>query len=216
MTREQHLQFCNSCTNRKMDLQQGMICNITDRKADFENTCPEFEQDTSITSSRNVGVSQEVNLYQLSEEQTARLHAEENLTLGLVGGAVAGLIGAGIWAMVTVGTGYQIGFMAIGIGYIVGMAIRYLGKGIRPIFGYFGAVIAILSCLLGNIFGALGFVAQYAEIPFLEVLFYFDYTQLIPLLAETFSVMDVLFYGIAGFEGYKFAFRLVEINDLDD
>lgn len=41
MNSEDHLKFCKKCTNRKMDLQQGLICSITNRLADFEDECPD-------------------------------------------------------------------------------------------------------------------------------------------------------------------------------
>jgi len=49
MTREEQLRFCKICTKQKFDLQQGLICSLTSKKADFEDTCDWFEEDTSIT-----------------------------------------------------------------------------------------------------------------------------------------------------------------------
>jgi hypothetical protein len=42
MTREEHLKFCKVCINRKMDMQQGLICSITSERADFENNCENY------------------------------------------------------------------------------------------------------------------------------------------------------------------------------
>ena len=49
MTRAEQLRFCKICTNQKFDLQQGIICSLTNKKADFEDTCDTFEEDTSKT-----------------------------------------------------------------------------------------------------------------------------------------------------------------------
>jgi len=49
MTREEQLKFCKICTKQKFDLQQGIICSLTNKKAEFEDTCDTFEEDTSIT-----------------------------------------------------------------------------------------------------------------------------------------------------------------------
>lgn len=49
MTRSEQLRFCKICTNQKFDLQQGIICSLTNKKADFEETCDTFEEDTSKT-----------------------------------------------------------------------------------------------------------------------------------------------------------------------
>ncbi len=45
MTREQHLAFCKKCTNREMDLKQGLVCALTKEKANFINDCRDFTLD---------------------------------------------------------------------------------------------------------------------------------------------------------------------------
>lgn len=42
MTRDEQLVFCKKCVNRKMNMQQGLLCGLTDKKADFEESCPNF------------------------------------------------------------------------------------------------------------------------------------------------------------------------------
>ena len=49
MTREEQLRYCKICTKQKFDLQQGIICSLTSKQADFEDTCDWFDEDTSIT-----------------------------------------------------------------------------------------------------------------------------------------------------------------------
>lgn len=45
MDRNKQLEYCKKCTKRKFDLKQGLICNLTNQKADFENECEHFEID---------------------------------------------------------------------------------------------------------------------------------------------------------------------------
>lgn len=45
MTREEHLKFCSICNHRKMDMKQGLLCELTQAKADFEEKCDNFEVD---------------------------------------------------------------------------------------------------------------------------------------------------------------------------
>lgn len=45
MTREEQLKFCSVCKHRKMDMHQGMLCELTNAKADFEGTCPNYDED---------------------------------------------------------------------------------------------------------------------------------------------------------------------------
>lgn len=44
-TREEHLEYCKICLNRKMNYQKGLICSLTDEIADFEETCVNFKED---------------------------------------------------------------------------------------------------------------------------------------------------------------------------
>ena len=129
--------------------------------------------------------------------------AESNLPLAVLGGAVAALIGAGLWALITVTTGYQIGFMAIGVGFLVGYAVRLLGKGSTPVFGALGALLSLAGCVAGNVLAIAGFIASDVEQPFFSVLSQIEMAAIPSMLSETFSAIDVVFYAIAVYEGYK-------------
>ncbi|MFZ5951772.1 MAG: hypothetical protein ACOYXC_13765, partial [Candidatus Rifleibacteriota bacterium] len=59
-----------------------------------------------------------------------KMRDEQNLVMGSAAGLVAALISAVIWAVVTYATNYQIGWMAIGVGVFVGLAVRQFGKGV--------------------------------------------------------------------------------------
>ncbi|GAA5032244.1 hypothetical protein GCM10011506_24240 [Marivirga lumbricoides] len=218
MTRGEQLEFCKRCTNRKMDMQQGLLCSLTGQKADFTDRCENFNEDTTVkvdTSHYNDEplIAQDF-ASTLSSQVLEKLRLEQNLPLAILAGVVAGLVGSVLWAMLTVATGYQIGYVAIAIGAGVGFSMRFAGKGIDQIFGITGAVIAVLSCVTGNFLSSIGFIADYESLGYFETLTMFDYNYLIPLMKETFSVMDVIFYGIAGYEGYKFAFRSFTQDDI--
>jgi len=133
--------------------------------------------------------------------------AEQSMVGGFLAGAVAALVGAGAWALVTVLTGYQIGFMAIGVGFLVGLAVQFFGKGINKIFGVMGAALALIGCLLGNYFTIVHFVGEAEGLGFFDTL-----TKINP--AITFSPMDLVFYGIAVYEGFKLSFRKITEEEL--
>lgn len=145
------------------------------------------------------------------ERALGRLRAQQNLVAGLAAGAVAALVGAVIWAVVTDVTGYQIGFMAIGVGFIVGYAVRVAGKGIDQSFGFMGAVLALLGCVVGNAFAVIGIVASQQNIPYSDLV---DLSIIVNLMTLTFSPMDLVFYAIAIYEGYKLSFRQVTQDEI--
>jgi hypothetical protein len=214
MTREQHLVFCEKCVNKKADENNEIICNLTGIKADFADYCPSYKLDVSNNNIVETNLSDEVADIQINEKTLTKLKSEQNFKLGLMAAVVVGIIGAVLWGVITVITEYQIGYMAIAIGAGVGYAMRYFGKGMDQIFGISGAVIAILSCVLGNFFSIIGFVANAEGLDYINTLMVFDYSQLVNIMTENFNPMDVLFYGFAGYEGYKFSFRVVTHADL--
>ena len=134
---------------------------------------------------------------------------EPNLAAAILGGLVAALAGAIVWALITVTTKFQIGFMAVGVGFLVAWAVRTLGKGHAQVFGVIGGSFALLGCLLGNLLSACGFIAQQNLQPVVGVTMKVLSSPafVASILQATFNGMDLLFYAIAVYEGYKLARR---------
>jgi len=127
------------------------------------------------------------------------------LPMALLAGLVAAAAGAAAWALVTVFTEMQIGFMAVGIGFLVGYAVRRFGKGSTPAFQMLGAVLSLLGCLAGNLLAVCIFASQSEDLPLTTILAGMTPDLAVKLMVETFSGMDLLFYGLAVYEGYTFA-----------
>lgn len=218
MSEKEQLAICETCTNRKMDMDRGLLCNLSNEKPTFIDSCNDFVKDETIKIVREYDVKLEVGdiQHRVSERSMQKFKSEQNLSLGILASFGIGLIGAFIWASITVATEFQIGYMAIAIGAAVGYSLRIVGKGIDPIFGISGAVIAVLSCLLGNFFSLIGFVANSEGLGYLDTLLLIDYSIIPTAMAENFSPIDLFFYGIAGYEGYKFSFRVFTENDLKE
>lgn len=216
MTREEQVAFCKQCTNRKFDQQQGVICGLTNEKATFQDTCPDYNHDETYKPPQVQSTDEEegIPLENISEDNFQRLLMDQNLVAAITSGLVIGIVGAILWGTITVATQFQIGYMAVAIGAGVGFGIRHFGRGVEQIYGIVGGAIALFSCLLGNFLSICGFVAEAEGMSILEVLQYFDYSYLPEVMIETFSPMDLLFYGIAVYEGYKFSFRVVTPEDL--
>jgi len=219
MTQEERLNFCRKCLNRKMDMQQGLICNLTQEKAAFQDECSGFKIDETVKErplNDKEGLQPSEIKQRLSQDTIERLRMEQKLIPGIVSGLVVGLVGALLWAAISVLTQYQIGYMAIAIGAGVGFAIRKMGKGIDQIFGISGAVISLLSVLLGNFLSIIGFFANYTGLGYIETLSNFnyilaisEYNSVFELMKASFQPMDLLFYALAIYAGYKFSFRKI-------
>ena len=129
----------------------------------------------------------------------------ENLPMGFMAGLVPAAVGAGLWALVTIVTGFQIGWMAVGVGFLVGWAVRIAGKGIHRAFGIMGALLALGGCAVGNLLTIVVIAARHFEIPLVAVFSRLTPDVVVQLMGATFSPMDLLFYGIAIYEGYRFS-----------
>ena len=143
------------------------------------------------------------------------LRGEQNLVNGAVAGLLTSLAGAGIWAGVTIVTEYQIGWIAVGIGFVVGYAVRLAGKGIDPAFGVIGGAYALFGCAMGNVATITYFISINEGVPFVDILTQLDLAIVTDMLTSTFEIMDVVFYGIAVYFGYKYAFRQITAEDFN-
>jgi hypothetical protein len=60
MIRAEQLKFCKICLNRTLSKERGLICKLTNEKADFETNCSSFSKDEDayynelLFESRNV------------------------------------------------------------------------------------------------------------------------------------------------------------------
>lgn len=143
-----------------------------------------------------------------------QIRDNQSLGMGLLAGAGAACLGAVVWAVITALTSYQIGFMAIGVGFLVGYAVQYFGKGIDKQFGVAGAVLSLLGCLAGNLFTVCIVVSQQESVPLSQILQSLTPDIAVNLLVDTFSPMDVLFYGIAVYYGYRYSFRKLTTEEI--
>ncbi len=89
-----------------------------------------------------------------------KLLSEQNFSAAVVAGAVATVLAAMIYGMITSTWDFAYSFAAAGIGIVVGLAMQYLGRGITAKFTVMAAVYTVAGCMLGNFFTAVMNVAR--------------------------------------------------------
>jgi hypothetical protein len=127
-----------------------------------------------------------------------------NLALGIAGGIVAAVIGAILWGLISTATHFQIGYMAIGVGFLVAFAVRFAGRGHDRRFAIASGLISLLGCLFGNYLAICFDIAAKDNADTISVV-----TKLLPhfvdVITSTFNPMDLVFYAIGAYFGYRYA-----------
>ena len=80
-------------------------------------------------------------------------------TSGIIGGVLAGAIGATIWAAIAYFTGYEIGYVAWGVGALVGFGCVLGARSGSPALGVMAVVITLVSIVAGK-YAAVKFSVQ--------------------------------------------------------
>ena len=112
-------------------------------------------------------------------------------------GLVAALVSAAIWAGITIATNTKIGLVAVGVGFLCGVAVRAAGKGDGVPFRVIGAACALFGIVLGNAFMIVN-QASKEGIPL-------GIVEAIPYVFTFAGPIDYLFYAIGVWQGWKVA-----------
>lgn len=129
----------------------------------------------------------------------------EQLPLALIGAILAALAGGAAWAMIMVYSGYELGFVAWGLGLLSGTAVVYSTRGKKGTPLQIMAVIsAVFGILLGKYFALYYYMneaisAEYGaeaagEISIVSTTMFFEFVDLAPVL---FGGYDLLWAGFA-------------------
>ena len=162
-----------------------------------------------MASSYDPGTQPDLAAASMNASASPSVNVAGSLLMGVVGGLVAAIAGAVIWAAIVAVTKYQSGIVAIGVGALVGFAVRFFGRGQTPVFGVIGGVLSLVAVVLGNILAIAIIVSNDPTVgmTFTETLTFMlkspDVT--IQLLQKASTAIDLLFYAIAIYEGYRFA-----------
>jgi len=83
---------------------------------------------------------------------TAAVYDDGRTPLALAAGLAAALLADGLWAMLVFLTGYEIGYVAWGVGLLVGVAMSRVTSRRTQQLAYAAAALAIIGLLAGKIF----------------------------------------------------------------
>lgn len=139
----------------------------------------------------------------------AELDQEEtlgNVPLAMVLGAGGAVLGAGVWAAIVVATNFEVGYVAVLVGFLAGVGVKFgAGSGRGQALQMLAALLAVLGLLLAKYFIFAWFVSQAVAARGGAVAWYDP--SLIPLfprsLSSLLSPFDLLWLFIAISAAYR-------------
>lgn len=138
-----------------------------------------------------------------------KLRRYQNFFYAFLGGLLVAAIAALGWAFATAITGFQAVYMALGVGLLVGIAVRFFGAGINRVFGVLAALLALAGSLLGYYLSQTSLLGKVYLASILKVPEYLHLDLMIGSIRDTFVPLDLLFYGLAALLAYLLAIRRV-------
>lgn len=139
----------------------------------------------------------ENNSWNKSQRYKNNKNKDGNILLGIIGGFVASIIAALLWGGLASIIRTEIGYMALGVGFLVGLGVKVLGRSSNLIFALIGALFSIIGCILGSILGILFLVSIESEMEIFEILKVLGISAIIDSYKESFSFMDIIFIILA-------------------
>lgn len=84
-----------------------------------------------------------------------------NLVVALLFGLAAGLVAGTVWHVIVIVTGYEIGYVAIGVGWLIGLAV-HIGSGRKRAASLqvLSSAITLMTLLVANYFTFLHFLRK--------------------------------------------------------
>lgn len=91
--------------------------------------------------------------FQLKKAVSEEEFSGEVLMPALLGGFIAAIVSGAVWAAIAIWTGYEVGYVAIGVGLLCGLGVVILSQGKR---GLPLQIVAVAASVLGIVIGKYG------------------------------------------------------------
>ncbi|MEH0549033.1 hypothetical protein QA802_40015 [Streptomyces sp. B21-105] len=127
--------------------------------------------------------------------------ARSNIALGLVVAVVVALVAAGVYGAIIGATEREIGYAAIGVGFLIGFAAGKVG-GANPVLPVVSALLSLGAVYLGQLIGIAVIGADEVGVS-ATTLFTEHFDVLTEGWSETADAMAYLFLAIGAFAGFS-------------
>ncbi|MFI1508792.1 hypothetical protein [Streptomyces sp. NPDC020597] len=127
--------------------------------------------------------------------------ARRNVALGLVVAVVVALVSAGVYGAIVGATEYEIGYAAVGVGFLIGFAAGRIG-GANPVLPVVSALLSLGAVYLGQLIGIAVIGGDELGVSATS-LFTEHFDVLTEGWSETADAMTFLFLGIGAFAAFS-------------
>lgn len=145
------------------------------------------------------------------EEKIARLaravHNAQNFPGALIGGVLGVVVGVLLWALVASWARQTAPWMALGVGAVCGLAVRWLGHGIDLRFGLLSAICSIAGCLAGSLLAGAVVVAQNLDLSLLDLTATPNQHVAAAVVKMALDWMLAIFSVVSAYLSFRLAFR---------
>ena len=136
---------------------------------------------------------------QKNYELADKLISEQNFAAAVIVGAVATLLAAAAYGIIVATWAFSYGFVAAGVGIVIGLSMQFLGRGISMNFAVVATVYAIVGCVLGNLFRVIIELAQANATSPIDVLRNDSLSVLAEWSVSDVSFVDLVYWFVAVF-----------------
>lgn len=121
-------------------------------KAPICGKCMELFEHNTICKTCNAGVLEEI---------AKTIATQKDIPMAILGGFIGAALGAVLWAAVVIISNYQVGYVAIAVGFFAGQGVAIAVSRRQAFFLQIISVIwAGLGCILGNLVIMIYFIVQ--------------------------------------------------------
>ena len=183
----------NCCQN--FDVSTATACVLC--KVPICGNCLDLFEHNTICKGCHVKVLAEV-----ANEKAS----EKDIPMALLGGLVGSIIGASLWALVALISGYQVGFVAIGVGFFAGHGVAMAVSKRKAFFlQIISAIFATFGILLGMMVTSVCEVVKYYSAKNFNISYFNSdlWLQVLKNLPKDFNFFSCLFIVIALFYSWR-------------
>ncbi|MFJ6937071.1 hypothetical protein [Streptomyces sp. NPDC101132] len=125
-----------------------------------------------------------------------------NAGLGIAAAVLAALVTAALYGLIIGTTEYQVGYAAVGVGLLIGLAAGKLG-GPNPVTPVLSAVLALGAVYAGQLYGVAMLGAEELHTTTLDLVSSLGLSTLHAAWKEAIGPMDFLFFAIGAVVAYQ-------------